>query len=355
MARLPPLHPWALNSAGTAQSLGSPEEQAESRRIDEILQKDRKEYVYSRHSLKILLLGSSNSGRSIWMHQMKMIREEYTDEQRRKFTSDIHAYVIRAFRNIFTSHPELFSPEVMANKQQILLDGTEDRLTTEIAEAISALWGDESVQDALSASVMDASLAYYLESLDRLSAPEYIPTAADILRVASRETPPIEQVSLISPTSIPRSVVCVRHSRDGIRKWLHCFDGYSLIFMVNLDHYDELERMRESMAYFEYVSNSIWFRNKSPTLLLCNYNLLVTKLAKVPLSSTFPDYMGGDDPKAAVKYLLNRFKALHQDHEPVCVHVVDIFDPQHVKATLGAVTDAYLRSTMTMVCMAMSH
>jgi hypothetical protein len=142
--------------------------------------------------------------------------------------------------NIFTSHPELFSPEVMANKQQILLDGTEDRLTTEIASAISALWGDESVQDALSASVMDASLAYYLESLDRLSAPEYIPTAADILRVASRERPPIEQLSLISPTSIPRSVVCVRHSRDGIRKWLHCFEGYSLIFMVNLDHYDEL-------------------------------------------------------------------------------------------------------------------
>ena len=65
--------------------------------------------------------------------------------------------------------------------------------------------------------------------------------------------------------------------------------------------------MLESIAMFEHVVNLECFSNTTVVLFLNKLDLFRGKLATVPLQWYFPEYSGGHDTNAALKYIWGRF------------------------------------------------
>lgn len=71
----------------------------------------------------------------------------------------------------------------------------EGELPPEMATIMKRLWQDEGVQACLARSrefQLNDSAAYYLNSLDRISQPGYIPTQDDVLRTRVKTTGIVE-------------------------------------------------------------------------------------------------------------------------------------------------------------------
>lgn len=98
-------------------------------------------------------------------------------------------------------------------------------------------------------------------------------------------------------------------------KWIQCFDNVtSVIFCVSLIEYDQLlleheaqNRLGESIALFESIVNSIWFRRTSVILFLNKIDAFRIKLPLIPLENFYHDYVGGASVVNAVRYILFRF------------------------------------------------
>ena len=72
---------------------------------------------------------------------------------------------------------------------------SEVELTYEIGQLMKRLWSDRGVQHCFARSreyQLNDSAAYYLNSLDRIASPHYVPTQQDVLRTRVKTTGIIE-------------------------------------------------------------------------------------------------------------------------------------------------------------------
>jgi hypothetical protein len=73
-------------------------------------------------------------------------------------------------------------------------------------------------------------------------------------------------------------------------------------------------------------------------LFLNKRDLFQEKIAKVPLSKYFPDYTGGDSPKAATDYLRAQFESRNRNKDKrIYTHVTCATDTNNVAAVFNAV------------------
>lgn len=71
----------------------------------------------------------------------------------------------------------------------------EGELTPELVNLMKKLWSDQGVQQCFSRSreyQLNDSAAYYLNSLDRIAQPSYVPTQQDVLRTRVKTTGIVE-------------------------------------------------------------------------------------------------------------------------------------------------------------------
>lgn len=113
----------------------------------------------------------------------------------------------------------------------------EGELTPELALLMKRLWQDEGVQMCFSRSreyQLNDSAAYYLNALDRISQPSYIPTQQDVLRTRVKTTGIVEthfsfkglnfKYAQISSIMFSRKVLQIRAIKIKKRKWFgRCF------------------------------------------------------------------------------------------------------------------------------------
>ncbi|KAL5008841.1 hypothetical protein ScPMuIL_014422 [Solemya velum] len=83
------------------------------------------------------------------------------------------------------------------------------------------------------------SAKYYLDSVDQIANPDYLPSLQDILRVRVPTTGIIEYPFDLD--SIIFRMVDVGGQRSERRKWIHCFENVtSIMFLVALSEYDQV-------------------------------------------------------------------------------------------------------------------
>ena len=80
----------------------------------------------------------------------------------------------------------------------------------------------------------------YLNSLDRLIQPDYIPTQQDVLRTRVKTTGIVETTFTLKKASDflkpPLLMLVIKIER---KKWIHCFEGVTaVIFVSALNEYD---------------------------------------------------------------------------------------------------------------------
>ncbi|KAF9028550.1 heterotrimeric G-protein alpha subunit, GPA1-like protein [Hymenopellis radicata] len=345
---------------GCCQSSQGEDPQAKARN-DEIENQLKKDRMMAKNEIKMLLLGAGESGKSTVLKQMKLIHHGgYNDQERDSYKEIIFSNTIQSMRAILDALPLLdltLSPQNDARKATILaLPGQldSDTMPRDVVDALKSLWRDNGVREAVRRSrefQLNDSAVYYFNSLDRMSAPGYLPTDQDILRSRVKTTGITETTFKVG--ELTYKLFDVGGQRSERKKWIHCFENVTaLVFLVSLSEYDQMlyedesvNRMQEALTLFDSICNSRWFVKTSIILFLNKIDLFAEKLPRSPLGDYFPDYSGGDNYDAACDFLLHRFVSLNQSAatKQIYAHYTCATDTQQIKFVLSAIQDILLQ------------
>lgn len=225
----------------------------------------------------------------------------------------------------------------------------------ELRSDVLTIWHDDNIDLLKSRQseyyLMD-SAPYFFGELDRISAPDYVPTIDDVLRARTKTTGIYETRFSMGNLSI--HMFDVGGQRSERKKWIHCFESVtSIIFCVALSEYDQVlleesgqNRMAESLILFDSVINSRWFVRSSIILFLNKIDLFKEKLPKVPLSDWFPDYQGGADVSKAAKYVLYRFTQVNRAKLNIYPHLTQATDTSNIRLVFAAVKETILQNAL---------
>ncbi|XP_062399569.1 guanine nucleotide-binding protein subunit alpha-14 [Sardina pilchardus] len=347
--------------AGCCMSAEEREKQRINQEIDKQLRKDKKD---SRRELKLLLLGTGESGKSTFIKQMRIIHGSgYNEEDKRSFIKLVFQNIFTAMQSMLRAMETLQIPLAESKNEgyvQMLLDVEVDKVQTLDSgqmEAIRALWNDGGVQicyERRREYQLSDSAKYYLEDLDRIADPGYLPTQQDILRVRVPTTGIIEYPFDLE--NVIFRMVDVGGQRSERRKWIHCFENVtSIIFLVALSEYDQVlaecdneNRMEESKALFKTIITYPWFQQSSVILFLNKTDILEEKIQHSHLANYFPEFSGPkNDPKAAREFILRMYQEQNPDREKnVYSHFTCATDTENIRFVFAAVKDTILRHNL---------
>ncbi|KAH3758385.1 guanine nucleotide-binding protein alpha-1 subunit [Pelomyxa schiedti] len=275
-----------------------------------------------RREIKILLLGAGDSGKSTLVKQMHVIHlEGFTDAQKKEFRPIIYSNLISFMVTLVQATRDFSIPVSPGNEAAAQRFLQKDKfgvasLNPEIARDIKILWSDPGILAAFARArefQLPDSAAYYFKSIDRLAAPDYMPTDTDILHTPSHTTG-FNEVVFHSHNERFR-VVDVGGQRSERRKWVQCFQDVSaVVFCAALSEYDltlfekaDENRTHESLKLFHDVCASKWFANSQIFLFLNKKDLFDQKVSTSPLSIYFPQYSGPNEPDPAAEFIRDLF------------------------------------------------
>lgn len=194
----------------------------------------------------------------------------------------------------------------------------------------------------------------YLNALDRLASPNYMPTEQDLLRTRVKTTGIVE--SHFSYKDLHFKMFDVGGQRTERKKWIHCFEGVTaIIFIVALSEYDltlyedhEVNRMKESMMLFDSICNNRWFLETSIILFLNKKDLFEDKIKRSPLTICFPEYSGQNNLEESSSYIQYQFENLNKlkDVKEIYTHLTCATDTSNVQFVFGSVTDVIIKNNL---------
>ncbi|XP_038061257.1 guanine nucleotide-binding protein G(i) subunit alpha [Patiria miniata] len=315
--------------------------------------------------VKLLLLGAGESGKSTIVKQMKIIHEEgYSEEDCKQYKPVVYSNTIQSMIAIIRAMGSLkvdFGDGDRTDdaRQLFALAGQaeEGELSPELAAVMKRLWADGGVQGCFSRSreyQLNDSASYYLNALDRLAAPGYIPTQQDVLRTRVKTTGIVE--THFTFKDLHFKMFDVGGQRSERKKWIHCFEGVTaIIFCVALSAYDlvlaedeEMNRMHESMKLFDSICNNKWFTETSIILFLNKKDLFEEKITKSPLTICFPEYTGSNTYEEAAAYIQMQFEDLNKrkDQKEIYTHFTCATDTNNIQFVFDAVTDVIIKNNL---------
>lgn len=322
-------------------------------------------------TVKLLLLGAGESGKSTLVKQMKIIHGDgYTPTELVSYKPTVVDNLVHSMRAVLEAmgslHINLGDQANRAHVKTVLLysdaDAAAGNLTPELSAAVDALWRDAGVQACYARSneyQLNDSAAYYFDSIDRIRDPAYVPNQQDVLRARVRTTGILE-TSFRFKDLIYR-VFDVGGQRAERRKWIQCFDDVTaIIFVSALSGYDmklfedeTTNRLSESLALFEAICNNKFFVDTSMILFLNKTDLFSAKIGKSPLRHYFPEYDGPDNnADAAKKFILGMFKRLNKNpNKQIYHHFTCATDTSNIKHVFDAVSDIIIERNLTRIGM----
>uniref|UniRef100_A0A914XPQ6 Uncharacterized protein n=1 Tax=Plectus sambesii TaxID=2011161 RepID=A0A914XPQ6_9BILA len=217
---------------------------------------------------------------------------------------------------------------------------------------------DPGVQECFARSreyQLNDSAPYYLNSLDRISQPGYVPTQDDVLRTRVKTTGIVE--THFTYKDLHFKMFDVGGQRSERKKWIHCFEGVTaIIFCVAMSEYDmvlaedeEMNRMIESMKLFDSICNNKWFTDTSIILFLNKKDLFEEKIRKSPLTICFPDYQGSNTYEEAAAYIQMQFENLNKrkdGQKEIYTHFTCATDTNNIRFVFDAVTDIIIKENL---------
>ncbi|XP_041695422.2 guanine nucleotide-binding protein subunit alpha-11 [Coregonus clupeaformis] len=334
--------------------------------IQRILRQQKKR---ERKEIKVLLLGTGESGKTTFIRQMRIIHGSgFSEEERRDFTKLIYQNIFTAVKAMTQAMTTLRLPyaypenEMNARCVQDVDTVQVTQLDRGYVDAICRLWADPGLRVCYSRrseyQLLD-STEYYMTNLDRISAPDYIPTAQDVLRVRFPTTG-IHDYSFTVKT-ITLRIVDVGGQKSERRKWIHCFqDVTSLIFLASLSEYDQVleeretdKRMDESLALFYTTIHSPWFLNTSIILFLNKTDILADKIQASDLQKYFPGFTGKRrDAQDAMKYIQKMYEQQahcrdkKEDSKTLYPHFTCATDTNNIRKVFSDVKDTVLLKSL---------
>lgn len=283
----------------------------EDKAIEKKIQQDKKAKL---REVKILLLGSGESGKSTIFKQMKLLQTEGfpSPEESQWYKWVIFLNTMSQMKLVLEALSKSEENLDPANKEAAenikKLPTTERVWNQKTAEDIKKLWLDPAIKKVITTKEgqkkLDESAIYLFENIERFSEANFIPTADDILRVRIRTTGIDEAKFKMDELTI--RLIDVGGQRSERRKWIHCFQGVeAVIFIVASSEYDQClredenqNRLEESLNLFAEISNSHWFKTTTFLLFLNKHDIFKKKFENGDFKRHFTDFSGTTEEDA---------------------------------------------------------
>ncbi|KAK6969193.1 G-protein alpha subunit [Favolaschia claudopus] len=322
-----------------------------SQAIDEALRENRKARSTRE---EVLVLGAPGSGKTTLMRQLRIIYDPYTVREREDFKPRIRSSVLHALRQLDSLLPAETPSEIL----KILDSSPSETLisTEDIATLIHDWWSRPDVQNTSSHLSLAPSTTHFLDRILPIAAKDYLPSDTDILFCHMDPSPALVQLDI--PFSEGRPFLhctCVRQSLRSIHQWLPIFGEMSyIIFVFNLNDYEDAEDTRKTFDLWEYIYTSYFTRYAHIYLIINKPSSFAAKLSNThPLNSIYPDSEVTPDitPAAAQEFLLRRFADRDcSGRRGISRWVVDLMDTEGVRVMMRNLMDELVQTRMVMVC-----
>lgn len=282
-------------------ALDTPEAHQEklvNKQIDEKLKEEKKSTDLD---LKLLLLGTGDSGKSTFTKQMSFI---YGDKYNNAQFANIFQVVLRdncldgmkQLIEIFSATEEI----ELTDSHRYILSAPE--LTPEVAKHIIQIWENPRAKQILAESLSESfrggisGAKYYLDNTARFVAPDYVPTKEDILLARRKSVGIVETQFFYNKSTI--TLVDVGGQRSERKKWFHCFSAVTaVIFLTAINEYDmvleedvKTNRLLESLTLWHALTCAPHFKTTPFILFLNKSDLFKEKIETGPLSDVFLDF-----------------------------------------------------------------
>mmetsp|Transcript_20633 Transcript_20633/g.26756 ORF Transcript_20633/g.26756 Transcript_20633/m.26756 type:complete len:367 (+) Transcript_20633:61-1161(+) len=315
---------FCLNCKSRSKRYVSPEEENSSveQLIDEnpvarTKQIDRELEGYKMHSektVKLLLLGTQNAGKSTILKQIKLIHGQAPEfEQRKLLVPLIHSQIVTSMQKLIL---DTLSGDELSDSEKRFVDVDPscgiDHMTgimmNKIWKQRCMSWRDEA---------LFTNLHYFLSNLDRVLHQQYVPNFADLvyLRVPTVGV----NVARIYVHDIPFEIYDVGGQQSERRKWVHFFDDVNaIIFVTALDEFDQLSTekghtmncLMRSLGIFSEICQIESFYNIPLLIFFNKIDLFTEKIQKQDINSIpeFSSFSGEvKNATVAVRYFMYLF------------------------------------------------
>jgi len=288
--------------------------------------------------IKLLFLGAGGSGKSTLFKQLRYIYGDGLKEEHRKcYARNIYNNIIVGIKTLLEGNLELAEDDEVEYKEldqkvqvkpcdeqikKLIQDiSDEHSLSPQVVEVIKKAWADPGLQmtwEKRSLFQLQESLAYFIQNIERISKPNYVPSKDDVLNVRAVTTGIVEEDMTISNRVFHIVDVGGQHSER--RKWLKCFDDVTgLIFVVSLIAYNQTlyedektNRMRDSLALFAQTlggKRGESFKDTCVVLFLNKDDLFKKMIKNYPITKCFPEYKGMLTEEDQFRYIKERYVA----------------------------------------------
>eukprot|EP01103_Thecamoeba_quadrilineata_P016013 TRINITY_DN5231_c1_g1_i1.p1 TRINITY_DN5231_c1_g1~~TRINITY_DN5231_c1_g1_i1.p1 ORF type:complete len:357 (-),score=87.89 TRINITY_DN5231_c1_g1_i1:232-1302(-) len=289
-------------------------------RIERMLAKTKT----GQNDLKMLLLGTGDSGKSTIAKQMRILYlNGFNTEERKKWKSIIQHNIINYTKllidNMHKFGYEYEKPENVENEARVLDTISKSditQLTPELADLVDQIWKDAGIQAtwerACDFQISD-SASYFIPRAKEFALEGYDVTNDDVLHTRVKTTGIVEIEFTVEKETF--KLVDVGGQRSERKKWIHCFqDVTAIIFVVAMSEYNlcleengTINRMLESLKLFDDIVNNMWFNKTNIILFLNKQDIFEEKIQKIDLKICFPDYPHGKNYDRAREYIREQY------------------------------------------------
>eukprot|EP01083_Nonionella_stella_P039707 108013_1 len=300
--------------------------------------------------ITVLLLGTSNSGKTTILKQIKRMNNKYNVEnlnKRRQITTHIQSAVIEYMQILCEQSHHLstqydfntsidqkrvyLSQEVLALKPPFIL-------TPEIAFKIHHLWLDKGIRETLkkrSYFQIDENVDHFLGKVQSISDDAYLPDFEDYLRFAEKSVGFSQTIVNLygdSYRSHPFEFIDVKGNRAERRKWTKFIgdnvDVHLVLYVLPIADYDltlfeddETNCLVESIEVFHDVMvKGHFFEEQRLVVLFNKIDIFERKIRKIPITAAFDDFPSSKNANDAADVL-----------PFIAGKLYEVFEKQHYK------------------------
>ncbi|KAJ7015783.1 guanine nucleotide-binding protein alpha-4 subunit, partial [Mycena alexandri] len=226
--------------------------------------------------------------------------------------------------------------------------------------AMHALWADPGVREVLRSRKVrvEEEPGFFLDDLERVTSPNYLPTDDDVLRARLKTVGVSEytfemEVSTGRETGTEWRIVDVGGSRSQVPTWVPFFDDVdAIIFLAPIAGFDQVlaeDKTEDSVLLWKAVCSNKLLAGVDLVLFLNKCDIFGKKLeGGVRLVRYVRSYADRENTFEAVsQYLQSKFSAIHREYSPnprkCYVFLTSVTDTATTGGIIASVRDMVVR------------
>ncbi|KAI8899470.1 guanine nucleotide binding protein, alpha subunit [Globomyces pollinis-pini] len=348
----------------TKTSMTNLEIQAEqSKKIDQYLRKEKERLELEDQDPKILILGSSDSGKSTFLKQLKILHGTGFSSEELKLSKMM---LINNLLSICQRIISEINDEIIVSVYQLILDfcqsGTVNisiGLPDDVVLQIIRFWEDRMVKDTLKrlGDLIPATTSFFLDKFQTIVHPDYVLNHQDMLLFRSvTQTVSKSTFTIDTKTLHFFDVSGLKYHR---KRWIPYFQHVNcILYVINLASYDQVlvedgvtNRMRDALDLYSKIYHHDLLSRTDHILFFNKFDLYKIKIQQNPIKSYFTDFQGQPNSVSdGANYFQDLFKQFNKKGDrSVSVHLTCCTDTEVMKSIIISLTKSILNRRLDQI------